>query len=520
MQPSLAWVGRELAWHNYMLRAGTTFDDFFSEYTVNQATGYLYADGLNAAARDPLQHVLPLIATQPETARGVIRTTLKQMVRPSSWPAGYQRDLLPYSLMSHGLVWPDRERGPSDLDLYALLTASEYVLETKDTAFLSETLQTYTLFGGAGEVRTVLDCLLACFDHLVGPDIGVGSHGLLRMLTSDWSDVIYHDRAGLQYGSTEWKNAVQSGESVMNAALAAYILPRMGTVLRMVKHPAADNVTAFGLQQQQALQNSAWTGQWFKRAYIDKERGWIGDAKDQISTGAQSWAVLAGVLGSGSTTSANATVLLSAIQQRLRDDAPFGAKQLEKGYSISVDDAVGTAENGAVWHALNYPLAWALHTMDAAVGLDEWKRNSMATHAELFPEQINGIWTASDFATSTLANVSVGETGVLCMHRHAWPLYTAMSILGGIEFGADGVTIAPHPTIAAGRFELSTPLVSVRHDGAGGWSGHYSPVGGVRGGWRVRLQLPGCGRGRAAAVVQSNATGGWAFQTDIAVGRD
>ena len=94
-----------------------------------------------------------------------------------------------------------------------------------------------------------------------------------------------------------------------------------------MKHPAADNVTAFGLQQRQALQDSAWTGQWFKRAYIDKERGWIGDAKDQISTGAQSWAVLAGALGRGGATSANATALLSAIQQRLRDGAPFGAKQ-------------------------------------------------------------------------------------------------------------------------------------------------------------------------------------------------
>ena len=135
-EPTLQWVGRELAWHNYMLRAGTTFDDFFGEFTVNQATGYLYEDGLNAAARDPLQHVLPLIATHPETARGVLRTTLKQMVKPDAWPQGFQRDLLPYSLMSHGLVWPDRERGPSDLDLWALLTAAEYVLETKDTAFL------------------------------------------------------------------------------------------------------------------------------------------------------------------------------------------------------------------------------------------------------------------------------------------------------------------------------------------------------------------------------------------------
>ena len=63
-------------------------------------------------------------------------------------------------------------------------------------------------------------------------------------------------------------------------------------------------------------------------------------------------------------------------------------------------------------------------------------------------------------------------------------MYIAMRVLGGIEFGPDGVTITPHPTIAGVRFELSTPLVSVRHDGAGSWSGHYSPVGlaGVRGG--------------------------------------
>ena len=154
-EPSLGWVGRELSWHNYMLRAGTTYDDFFGEHTVNQATGYLYSAGLNAAARDPLQQVLPLIATHPDTVRGVIRTTLKQMVKPSSWPTRYQRDLLPYSLMSHGLVWPDRERGPSDLDLYALLTTSEYVLATKDVAFLSETVRTFTLFGGEGETLQV-----------------------------------------------------------------------------------------------------------------------------------------------------------------------------------------------------------------------------------------------------------------------------------------------------------------------------------------------------------------------------
>ena len=59
---------------------------------------------------------------------------------------------------------------------------------TKDTAFLAETLHTHTLFGGAGVTRSVLDCLIECYEHLVGADIGVGQHGLLRMLTSDWRD--------------------------------------------------------------------------------------------------------------------------------------------------------------------------------------------------------------------------------------------------------------------------------------------------------------------------------------------
>ena len=35
--------------------------------------------------------------------------------------------------------------------------------------------------------------------------------------------MIYHDRAGLVFGSAAWDAAVKSGESVMNSALAAYV---------------------------------------------------------------------------------------------------------------------------------------------------------------------------------------------------------------------------------------------------------------------------------------------------------
>jgi hypothetical protein len=204
---------------------------------------------------------------------------------------------------------------------------------------------------------------------------------------------------------------------------------------------------------------------------------------------------------------------LCGIQARLRTNASFGAKQLERGYATSTDDKVGEAENGGVWHALNYPLAWALHLIDPEVGLDEFKRNSMAVHAELFPEQANGIWTASDFSTSTLAAQGFGETGVLCMHRHAWPLFAALRILGGVEFDAGGVSITPHPVIVGGKFSLHTPLVSVSHDGAGRWSGHYSPSKASGARWLVRLLLRGKdGSEDIAASVRTGGTNGtWSW---------
>ena len=61
-----------------------------------------------------------------------------------------------------------------------------------------------------------------------------------------------------------------------------------------------------------------------------------------------SQALLAGVLDS-----ANASVLVAQIDQRLRKNAPFGARQLEKGYRVSNDDKVGTAEN---WDSNNRTL--------------------------------------------------------------------------------------------------------------------------------------------------------------------
>ena len=64
-----------------------------------------------------------------------------------------------------------------------------------------------------------------------------------------------------------------------------------------------------------------------------------------------------------------------------------------------------------------------------------------------------------------------------------------MKIFAGAEFDAGGVVVSPHPSLLHRKFELHTPLLSVAHDGAGGWSGHYHPV--QAGAWVVRLRLSG-----------------------------
>ena len=88
-----------------------------------------------------------------------------------------------------------------------------------------------------------------------------------------------------------------------------------------------------------------------------------------------------------------------------------------------------------------------------------------------------------------------------------------MQIFGGVEFDVAGVIIAPHPAVAHGKFELRSSLVSVAHDGAGKWSGHYSPHGPPPpggGSWEVRLRLPGAEA--AMQMAPRRGDGAWAWE--------
>jgi cellobiose phosphorylase len=84
--------------------------------------------GFQGAARDPLQHALPFVFSNPEIVRGVVRYTLKEIQADGSVPYGIVGSGVPMPVIFH----------PSDQELWLLWLASEYVLATRDKSFLNE----------------------------------------------------------------------------------------------------------------------------------------------------------------------------------------------------------------------------------------------------------------------------------------------------------------------------------------------------------------------------------------------
>ena len=94
-----------------------------------------------------------LLHSAPEVAQSLLRMALQQMVPEEAWgppkPAGPYHPAddawnTPYALYGSGLVdditYGVGLGGASDLELYLLLFASEYLLATKDVGFLQTTI--------------------------------------------------------------------------------------------------------------------------------------------------------------------------------------------------------------------------------------------------------------------------------------------------------------------------------------------------------------------------------------------
>ena len=466
---------RETAWGSYYLRSGLTYDSFFREHILSQGAGYQYLAGLQGAARDPLQHALPFVFTDPGVVREILRYTLKEIQPDGS---------LPYGIVGSGVPMPCIYR-PSDSELWLLWLASEYVLATRDTSFLDQKIPAY----GRGEKSsvedpTVFELLTKSYAHLTN-DIGVGQHGLMRLLNGDWNDSIVWSHLT----PAQAKDVHEHTESVLNAAMAGYVFTHYARMLQFIGRPALAEEARVRAEGQRKAVREQWNGRWFRRAWLGEQFGWVGEKQMWLEP--QPWAILG-----GSATPEQTPTLVAALNELMRKPSPIGAL-LQSQADPTMKDEPGTGTNGGIFAAINGTLIWALAQVNGDLAWDEWKKNTLARHADRYPDMWFGIWSGPDAYHSVLSK-QPGGTGpdfpVLNMHSHAWPLYSAAKLLG-IEFNEQGVRF--RPAIPLAGYEFGSTVVGFKKSPEG-YSGWYAPI--VPGSWDVEISLPETERARVRQV--------------------
>lgn len=440
------WLGRELAWDAYMLRSGTTYEACAGEHMISQGGYYQYAGGTQVAYRDPLQFALPMVYTDPSIARDIILYSAREQAPDGVTPYGT------------GPLCQRLQPGVTDdNDIWLLLAAAEYGLATHDLGLFTRAVPYVD-----GSTAPLWSHLALAFRHqesLVGP------HGdYVSEASGDWSDA-----------ST---TLLHMTESTMVTAQAAAVYPLFAELARARGDRAFAAVVDRAAARARQVVAAEWTGLgWYGR-------GWSGTA--QIGTGAlfeepQPWALLADVPDADRTRTliANIRRFLTGVgaPAALHGPSRIGSSQSparnDPDVTERTDPPIGVGDNNAVWvggtwYSLNGMLVWALtHVPDSTPGasgdaFDEFLRNTLAAHANAYPDQWDGIISVDDVCQSFYsthagtcgAGLTTAYQGQI-MHQPAWSLFDTIA-LSGITPTSDGFRIDPRWPVSSFAVELPT----------------------------------------------------------------
>ncbi len=436
------WVSREAAWHSYYFKSATLYDEYFENHLLPQGGAYVYLQGLHGGPRDFSLYAVPMTYLDPGLAREMLEYVLRWM-RPSGE--------LAYSGSGFGkLGGAAVHNRPSDHYLFIVWAITEYIFATRDFKFLEKKVPFYPREKGL--FSTVAERIKLSLKFLF-EEIGFGEHGLLKVGDGDWND-------GISIMVPNRSRFLKHGESLFNSALALYVLPRVinlfgeqGSFCKFLKDKY-DSLL-------RACLNS-WNGRWFYRAWDGGGKP-LGDRNLFLEP--VPWLFLSKVL-----PEKVAEKLLENVYRILDKPSPFGQylvyppvrtllNYLEKGWDV----------NGGIWFAIDFLLTWAYGLYDAKNAWTSLIKNSMAHHANLYPNLWYGIWSGPDAYNADYAK-RPGETyyhlptpttdfPVMNLNLHA-NFLTALIKLCGIEPDAEGLTIAPK--LPFQNFSLKTPLIELR----------------------------------------------------------
>ena len=449
-------VAKELMWHSATAYGLVNRDDVLGGYTLNQAGNYGFHFGINAAARDPFLDSIPMMYVEPKLGLQVLRNTCSWADEEGALPFGLQSDKTPEGFGAK----------PSDMNLYALWSASEYAAVTGDLQAFDEMLPSHPEYAIAP--LTLKGNLIRQYNYFHNV-VGRGLKNHVRVMTGDWQDV------ALLVAGDHAKEMIEVGTSVLNTAAAAFILPRWAALLEKLGEAELAKQARDDAEDLAEVLREGFNGKWFDRIYGPEE---LVAGRDEI------WSDVNGMaLNSGAPTAEQAKSVIDAWKE-VAENSPLGVR------AMWPHNHNGEEAYGGIWVILNMFVTTGALKYDPDFALENFRKNALTSHARAYPSLWEGVlsgpdcWNAPESRRAgrtwgawgeDLAGQDIEdddpEAGMSMMSAQSFPVgnphtHTALILsyirLAGIDVDNEGCLVI-NPGI--GSFE--SKIMKVNKDGSG-----------------------------------------------------